>query len=54
MTDKEITEEEIATHDKDSDCWIILGNDSNGKFCWVYFDSFVLCSFFFLFSFLSF
>lgn len=27
---KEITEDEVAKHAVESDCWIIVGNDSNG------------------------
>ena len=27
---KTIKEEEVALHDKEEDCWLVIGDDSNG------------------------
>lgn len=31
---KIITEEEVNKHSSNEDCWLIIGNDSNGKICY--------------------
>jgi hypothetical protein len=29
--EKEYTSDEVATHNKNDDCWLVIGNESNGK-----------------------
>jgi cytochrome b involved in lipid metabolism len=30
---KEYTLEEVSKHNKTDDCWLVIGNIKNGKFC---------------------
>lgn len=32
MTDKEYTADEVAKHTSNDDCWLIIGNSSNGTY----------------------
>ena len=31
VPEKEFTEAEVAEHNKDDDCWLIIGNENTGK-----------------------